>query len=306
LNYGLTLARGDIVTIYDAEDEPEPLQLRRAAVALSRLPPDVACLQAKLSFGNPLQNLITKWFTIEYAMWFSYFLPGLVSVNTPVPLGGTSNHFRRWALELMGAWDPYNVTEDADLGMRMRREGYGVRLLESTTYEEANSDFVNWIKQRSRWYKGYLQTLLVMLRHPGELAKEVGWSKAVETSLFVGGTPLLALLNPIFWVLTIVWFVAHPSFIQHIYPPPVYYVSLFCWSFGNFLMAYITIVSARVLRGGDLLLAALLVPVYWVMMSLAAMKAALQLVLAPTFWEKTVHGLHFGARGDGGGWNTPS
>ena len=124
LNFGLTLARGELVAIYDAEDEPEPLQLRRAAVAMKRLDQDVACIQAKLTYHNPMQNLITKWFTIEYSLWFSFFLPGLASMNAPIPLGGTSNHFRRSALQAMGAWDPYNVTEDADLGIRMSREGY--------------------------------------------------------------------------------------------------------------------------------------------------------------------------------------
>ena len=95
LNFGLTLARGELVAVFDAEDEPDPLQLRRAAVALSRLGPEVGCVQAKLSYNNPEQNLITKWFTIEYAMWFSFFLPGLASLGAPIPLGGTSNHFRR-------------------------------------------------------------------------------------------------------------------------------------------------------------------------------------------------------------------
>jgi cellulose synthase/poly-beta-1,6-N-acetylglucosamine synthase-like glycosyltransferase len=124
LNYGLTLARGEFVSIYDAEDEPEPLQLRRAAVVLGRLGPDIACVQAKLTYHNPMQNMITKWFTIEYALWFSFFLPGLASMNAPIPLGGTSNHFRRVALQALGAWDPFNVTEDADVGIRMFREGY--------------------------------------------------------------------------------------------------------------------------------------------------------------------------------------
>ena len=169
LNYGLTLAKGELIAIYDAEDEPEPLQLRRAAVALERLGPEVGCVQAKLSYSNVEQNLITKWFAIEYAMWFSFFLPGLASLRAPIPLGGTSNHFRRNVLRAMGGWDPFNVTEDADLGIRMFREGYTVRVLESETLEEANSDFVNWVKQRSRWYKGYLQTFFIHLRSPREV-----------------------------------------------------------------------------------------------------------------------------------------
>jgi len=292
LNFGLSLARGELVTIFDAEDEPDPLQLRKAAVALARLDPEVACLQAKLSYSNPDQNLITKWFTIEYEMWFSLFLPGLASLRAPIPLGGTSNHFRRWALELMGAWDPFNVTEDADLGIRMFREGYTVRILESVTYEEANSDFVNWVRQRSRWYKGYMQTLVVHMRHPREFVREIGWKGAAQVFAFVGCTPLLALLNPVFWLLTLLWFIGHPQFIQAIFPAPVYYPSLVCWAFGNFLLWYMTIISCRFMGRTELLLAAALVPCYWVMMSTAAAKAFLQLLITPTLWEKTMHGLH--------------
>jgi glycosyltransferase XagB len=292
LNFGLTLARGEFVAIYDAEDEPEPLQLRRATVALRRLGPDVACVQAKLTYHNPMQNMITKWFTIEYALWFSFFLPGLASMNAPIPLGGTSNHFRRVALQALGAWDPYNVTEDADLGIRMFREGYTVRVLESNTFEEANSDFVNWMKQRSRWLKGYLQTYAVHFREPQELKQELGWKGLMHFTMFVGGTPILAIINPIFWFMTLLWFVAHPAFIQEIFPAPVYYLGLLSWAFGNFLLVYVTVMSCRIAKRGELLVPALLVPIYWVMMSMAAIKAVSQLVAAPNFWEKTVHGLH--------------
>ena len=190
LNFGLTLARGQLIAVYDAEDDPESLQLRRAVVAMRRLGPEVGCLQAKLSYNNPEQNLITRWFTLEYAMWFTFFLPGLASMGAPIPLGGTSNHFRRGVLRALGGWDPYNVTEDADLGIRMYREGYRVRVLESNTLEEANSDFVNWVKQRSRWYKGYLQTFLVHMRSPRQLRREMGWKGTAHFCVFVGGTPV--------------------------------------------------------------------------------------------------------------------
>ncbi|HUA94273.1 MAG TPA: glycosyltransferase [Acidimicrobiales bacterium] len=292
LNYGLTLARGELVTVYDAEDEPDPLQLRRAAVALMRLGPEVGCVQAKLSYSNPDQNLITRWFTIEYAMWFSFFLPGLATTGAPIPLGGTSNHFRRRVLRSMGGWDPYNVTEDADLGIRLAREGLRIHVLESVTLEEANSDFVNWVKQRSRWYKGYLQTFLVHMRSPRRLRRDTGWSGMAHFCVFVGGTPLLALLNPVFWFLTVLWFVAHPALIERVFPAPLYYLALACWGLGNVLLGYLTLLSCRLTRRAELLGAAVVVPLYWVMMSVAAVKAFWQLVATPTFWEKTVHGLH--------------
>jgi cellulose synthase/poly-beta-1,6-N-acetylglucosamine synthase-like glycosyltransferase len=292
LNYGLTLARGDLVAVFDVEDAPDVLQLRRAAVAMARFAPEVACLQAKLSYGNADQNFITRSFTIEYAMWFSFFLPGLVSMHAPIPLGGTSNHFRRVALRALGGWDPFNVTEDCDLGIRMFREGYRVKVLESVTLEEANSDFVNWVKQRSRWYKGYLQTFFIHLRSPVTVTREMSWKGVFHLSAFVGATPILALLNPLFWALTITWFVAHPAFVLEIFPAPVYYLSLLLWAFGNFLLWYLTVITARHTNRDRLVLTALLVPLYWVMMSIAATKAAWQLVVTPSFWEKTVHGLH--------------
>ena len=138
------------------------------------------------------------------------------------------------ALRALGGWDPYNVTEDADLGIRMFREGYTVRVLESVTLEEANSDFVNWVKQRSRWYKGYLQTFFVHLRSPRELIARWAGGGSPISAIFVGGTPILAMLNPVFWLMTALWFVGHPTFIQAIFPAPVYYLGLTCWAFGNF------------------------------------------------------------------------
>jgi cellulose synthase/poly-beta-1,6-N-acetylglucosamine synthase-like glycosyltransferase len=291
LNFALGSSRGEIVTIYDAEDKPDPLQLRRAAIALARSGPDVACVQAKLSFSNVEQNLITKWFTIEYAMWFSLFLPGLASLRSPIPLGGTSNHFRRPVLEELGAWDPHNVTEDADLGIRMARMGYRCGVLDSVTYEEANSDFVNWVKQRSRWYKGYLQTALIHLRQPRRLWREVGPVGVAEILLFVLGTPLLATLNPLFWLLNVAWFVGRPHIIKELFPAPIYYVGTLLWVVGNFLIAYMTVLTCRYMKRFDLIWAALLVPLYWGMMAVAGVKAFWQLFVTPTLWEKTTHGL---------------
>jgi cellulose synthase/poly-beta-1,6-N-acetylglucosamine synthase-like glycosyltransferase len=291
LNFGLTLARGEIIAVYDVEDTPDILQLRRAAVALSRFGPEVGCLQAQLSYGNATQNIITKWFTVEYVMWFSFFLPGLASLGAPIPLGGTSNHFRRDALRALGGWDPYNVTEDCDLGIRMFREHYQIKVLESVTLEEANSDFVNWVKQRSRWYKGYLQTFLIHLRSPVRLMRQIGFKGVGHLGAFVGATPILAVLNPLFWIMTVVWFVAHPGLVQEFFPAPVYYVGLVLWAFGNFLLWYLTVLTARSTERDGLVLAAVLVPVYWLMMSVAAAKAMWQLLLTPSFWEKTTHGL---------------
>ena len=300
-NYGLQFARGQLVTIYDAEDRPESLQLRRAAAAFRRLHWSVACLQAKLEYHNSKQNLITRLFTAEYLTWFSLLLPALADRGGPVPLGGTSMHVKRVVLEAVGGWDPYNVTEDADLGIRLQRMGYKTAILDSVTYEEANSDFVNWVKQRSRWYKGYIQTWLVHMRHPALLRKQLGTEAFVAFTLTVGATPLIAFLNPIFWALTILWFGTRANFIQPIFPPSVYYAGMFCMVIGNFIVIYLNAIAIRATGRPELLGAVLLSPLYWVMMSIAAVKALIQLIVAPHFWEKTTHGLEPGREGSSSG-----
>ncbi|BCY06879.1 glycosyltransferase [Actinoplanes sp. L3-i22] len=291
-NVGLERATGELVTIYDAEDIPDPLQLRRAVVALRRLGSSYVCLQAELSYFNVDQNRITKWFALEYATWFRSLLPGLVALRMPIPLGGTSNHFRTAELRELGAWDPYNVTEDADLGIRLARAGYRVGVLHSVTLEEANSDFINWIKQRSRWYKGYLMTWLVHLRSPRATFSQLGWRGLLCLNLFVGGTPLAALLNAVLWATTVLWFLARPAVLQEIFISPYYYLGLFCLVFGNATVIYLNVLSVRTMDRPDLLGTALLSPGYWAMMSLAGAKAAWQLVFKPSYWEKTTHGLH--------------
>lgn len=290
-NYGLLSARGEFVTIFDAEDRPEPLQLRRAVAAFRKVDSSVGCLQAKLSYHNPQQNLITRLFTVEYLTWFSLLLPAQANGGGPVPLGGTSMHIRRHVLEEVGAWDPYNVTEDADLGMRLLRMGFQTAILDSTTYEEANSDFVNWVKQRSRWYKGYLQTWLVHMRHPAQLRSEIGLRPLITFSLLVAATPVLALINPTFWLLTLAWFAAKPHFIEVVFEGWIFYPSLFCLIVGNMAVLYLGLIAIRVSDKTELVAAVALMPIYWLMMSVAAVKAVLQLATAPSFWEKTTHGL---------------
>ena len=289
-NVGLGLARGEFVTIYDAEDHPDPLQLRRAVVAF-RDDPTIACLQAMLSYYNQRQNLLTRWFSIEYAVWFRMLLPGLAALGAPIPLGGTSNHIRKTVLDELGGWDPYNVTEDADLGIRLHRANRTVKVLDSVTLEEANSDAINWVKQRSRWYKGYLQTWLVHLRSPRSLYHQLGPKGFWAFNLFVGGTPLLSLLNPIFWALTLLWFVDKPQWITDVFPGPVYYAGLFCWVVGNVAVVYTNLIAAREAGMVSLAWVVPLSPLYWLLMAAAAVKAAVQLVRKPGYWEKTQHGL---------------
>jgi cellulose synthase/poly-beta-1,6-N-acetylglucosamine synthase-like glycosyltransferase len=290
-NYGLQFARGEYCVIFDAEDIPDPEQLKKALVVFRRLGPDLGCVQAKLNYYNPRQNLITRWFALEYTSWFDFFLPGLVDLGLPVPLGGSSNHFRTRLLRELGAWDPNNVTEDADLGMRLHRACYATALMDSTTMEEANSDFVNWMRQRSRWGKGYFVSWLVLMRHPRLLLRDVGWRATTSMMLTLGGTFGVALLNLLMWLLTTLWVLAQFQIIALLFPAPMYYVGMLELVFGNFFFMYMGVWCAQHRRTFELTHAGLVSPLYWLMASLAMIKAGIQLVSRPTFWEKTVHGL---------------
>lgn len=293
-NYGLIHARGEYVVIYDAEDLPDPDQLKRVLVAFRKSPPNVVCIQSKLNYYNRNQNLLTAWFTVEYSMWFDLFLPGLDASGAPIPLGGTSNHFKRSALIEAGAWDPYNVTEDADLGVRIFKRGYRTAIVDSTTYEEANSEIYNWIRQRSRWIKGYIQTWLVHMRHPLKLYRELGFTAFWSFQFVVGGTFFAALLNPIYWFLTTLWFLTHWELIQIVFPGIVFYSGALCLYLGNFAFTYLNVAGAMRRGYYDMVKYALLSPLYWGLMSVGAWKGLWQLVTKPYFWEKTKHGLFQG------------
>ncbi len=290
-NYGLEYARGEFVTIYDAEDEPDPLQLRRAVFAFRRGGPRLACIQAQLTYHNAGQNLLTGWFATEYLVWFRFILPGLDSLRALIPLGGTSNHIRRSVLDEVGAWDPFNVTEDADLGARIAHAGYTTGVLASPTAEEANSDLINWIRQRSRWHKGYLQTVLVHLRRPITLARAIGVYNVFRFVVLLGGTPVLAVANVTFWILALVWILAQPAAIAAIFPWYVLYPATVSLVFGNLSIIYINLVACFEDRRYDLVVASVTSPLYWVLMSLGAVKGMIQLITQPSYWEKTVHGL---------------
>jgi hypothetical protein len=290
-NLGLHLARGKYLVIYDAEDRPEPDQLKKAVVAFRHVDPSVVCIQAKLNFYNPRQNLLTRLFTIEYSMWFDLFLPGLDYLKQPVPLGGTSNHFLTEKLRELHGWDAFNVTEDCDLGVRLADRNYQTRMLDSTTWEEACSDLGYWVRQRSRWIKGYAQTYLVHCRRPVEMCRSMGFWKTFGFHMMVGGTPVCLLINPIYWALAIFWVIFRSAEVGTFFPFPIILFSGVCLFVGNFVFVYAGVLAAYRRGNYDLVKISLLMPFYWVMMSIAAWRGFLQLVTRPNYWEKTRHGL---------------
>ncbi|HSX09996.1 MAG TPA: glycosyltransferase [Candidatus Saccharimonadales bacterium] len=294
-NYGLSYAKGKYLVIFDAEDIPDPLQLKKAYIAFQKAPDNVKCLQAKLSYYNSRQNLLTRLFTAEYALWFDITLPGLQSLNSALPLGGTSNHFETSILQKLYGWDPFNVTEDADLGVRLFQKGYRTAIIDSTTYEEATSVSKNWLRQRSRWIKGYMQTYLVHTRNIGMFIKEKGLWHTFIFQMTVGGKIAFSLLNPLMWTITILYFAAYSVFgpvMKAIYQPPYSYLAVISWIFGNFLFLYSYMVAVAKRKQWDLIKYIFFIPVYWLMMSTSAVIALYELILKPHYWQKTVHGFH--------------
>lgn len=290
-NYALRFAQGELLVIYDAEDKPEPDQLRKVVAAFRRSPPNTACIQCRLNYYNAGENWLTRMFTLDYALWFDLMLPGLERLGVPIPLGGTSNHFKIEVLRELHAWDPFNVTEDADLGIRMTQKGYRVGVIDSTTFEEANCATGNWIRQRSRWIKGYMQTFLVHTRRPLRFLRQQGPLAALGFMFFIGGTMLSGLLNPLFWGIFLVWLITQTAGFAIAFPPLLLCLALFNLLMGNGLFIYLAMIAP--FRRGWLELTpyGLTVFWYWVLTSVAAFKGLWQLIVNPFYWEKTQHGI---------------
>ena len=291
-NVGLYFATGEYVVIYDAEDAPEADQLKKAVLAFRKGDPKLICVQAALNYFNDTENALARMFTLEYSFWFDYMLSGLEALKMPIPLGGTSNHFKRDALMELGGWDAWNVTEDADLGIRASVLGYTVGTINSTTMEEANTSIPNFIRQRSRWIKGYMQTAIVHARNPTTLLKEIGFKQAAGFFLLIAGTPLtfLAVL-PLYAVSLGVLVFNVQEQLSAILPPWVVVLSLLNFILGNGIMIHLTMMGPIKRRRFQLIGWAFLNPVYWILHSLASYKAFWQLLVNPHYWEKTNHGL---------------
>ena len=290
-NFALRFARGEYLVIYDAEDRPEPDQLRKVVATFRRAPANTACLQCRLSYFNAEENWLTRMFTLDYALWFDAVLPGLERLGMPIPLGGTSNHFRTDVLRELHAWDPFNVTEDADLGIRIGQKGYRVGVVDSTTFEEASCRAGQWLRQRSRWMKGYMQTLLVHTRRPLQFVRSAGALGLLGFVFFIGGTVLAGLLNPLFWLFYLVWLAAGAANFDVIFPNSLLYLCLFNLLAGNGAFTYL-LMLAPIRRGWlGFIPYSFTLCAYWVMISAAAYRALWQLLRDPFHWEKTEHGL---------------
>jgi cellulose synthase/poly-beta-1,6-N-acetylglucosamine synthase-like glycosyltransferase len=342
-NAGYEQSNGDVLVIFDAEDRPDPDQLLRAVGAfrvISDHDPSVGCLQAQLAFWNPRGSWISSFYWADYVVHFQTLLAGLSRLDLIPPLGGTSNHFRMEALDavarangawqfedahggrsIWGPWDPYNVTEDADLAFRLALAGFRIGLLDSQTYEEAPDAARKARNQRGRWLQGYMQTGLVHTRHPMRSMRRVGPLRYLTFITFILGTPVSLLLNPIVWGVTILYIASRlagdsgwPGFIDSLFPAPVYYVGMLVTVAGNLILYFQNLViplrrqqetRVRSQKPGQHPLASylsaqeygltarlLLTPLWWAFTSLSAYRALRKLVIPSqrSHWDKTPHG----------------
>ncbi|MFD2864632.1 glycosyltransferase family 2 protein [Mucilaginibacter antarcticus] len=290
-NYGLHFSRGTFLTIYDAEDVPDTDQLKKIVTLFAKLPSNYVVIQCALNYFNRGENFLTRMFTLEYSYWFDYMLPGLDTFDIPIPLGGTSNHFKFEFLIELGGWDPFNVTEDADLGVRAYAKGYKVAIINSTTYEEANNEMFNWVRQRSRWIKGYMQSHLVHMRNPVKLWKKIGWKGFLGFNFFIGATPITFLVYPLLLGIFLCYLMFDLTSIRSFFPDWVLFMSIINLMVGNILMIYVNMMAVFKRRYYELILFAIANPIYWLLHSWAAYKGLYQLIVKPFYWEKTNHGL---------------
>jgi cellulose synthase/poly-beta-1,6-N-acetylglucosamine synthase-like glycosyltransferase len=291
MNYALDFCDGDVIGIYDAEDAPEPDQLYNVAQRLEEADDDVACIQCQLDYYNSATNWISRCFTIEYSILFRVILPALERFNLPIPLGGTSVFFKRDILEKLGRWDAQNVTEDADLGLRLHRLGYRCLWSNATTYEEANFRVVPWVRQRSRWLKGFLLTWMIHMRHPVQLFKQLGFTGFLVFQVQMLGTVSSFAAVPIVLPMWLFSFgLELPMY--DLVSPVLFNTLLVCFVLTEIFLLVLGAVAVKARGGGSLYAFVPMMLVYWPIGALAAYKAIWELFMHPTYWDKTEHGIN--------------
>jgi cellulose synthase/poly-beta-1,6-N-acetylglucosamine synthase-like glycosyltransferase len=290
LMYTLPLVQAEFLVLYDAEDRPHPEQLLEAWQALTFGLKPPACVQAPLEIANRTRSMLTRMFAFEYAALFRGLLPALSSRRLFVPLGGTSNHFRVSALRDVGGWDPYNVTEDADLGMRLNAHGHHTGMIRRPTFEDAPDSVPIWIRQRTRWYKGFIQTWLISLRHPRRLLSVGGVASFAVMQIMLGGLVVSALAHPFLLVSALLVLVLLAAG----YDAAIVFTPLAVMDWVSVLLGYVAFMALgsaclRLPEKVDLVRTLAAIPAYWMLQSWAAWRALFQIIHQPHLWEKTPH-----------------
>lgn len=290
LNYALDFCRGSIIGVWDAEDAPEPDQIEKIVTRFQDAPANVACLQGVLDYYNAKTNWISRCFAIEYATWWRVILPGVARLGLVIPLGGTTLFFKRNILEKLCGWDAHNVTEDADLGIRLARHGYITELIPTVTFEEANCRAWPWVKQRSRWLKGFLITWLVHMRAPRALLRDLGLVRFLGVQALLLATFAQFAFAPLLWSF---WLIPlgfdHPVTLTlgaHI-------ATALTWFFisSEVIGLAISLVAVSRREHRHLMAYVFTLPLYFPMAALSSYKALKEMVVEPFYWDKTQHGI---------------
>ena len=290
LNYALDFCRGSIIGVWDAEDAPEPDQIEKVVTRFQDAPANVACLQGVLDYYNAKTNWISRCFTIEYASWWRMILPGVARLGLVLPLGGTTLFFRRNILEELCGWDAHNVTEDADLGIRLARHGYVTELIPTVTFEEANCRAWPWVKQRSRWLKGFAITWLVHMREPRALLRDLGFIRFMGVQTLLLATFAQFAFAPLLWSfwITLAGF-EHPVALT--LGAPIALSMAWFFLFTEIVNLVISLVAVSRREHRHLLAYVFTMPLYFPMAALSAYKAIKEIVVEPFYWDKTEHGI---------------
>ena len=290
MNYALDFCRGTIIGVWDAEDAPEPDQIEKVAARFNEAAPNVVCLQGMLDYYNARQNWISRCFTIEYATWWRVVLPGMARLGFVIPLGGTTLFFRRKALEKLGRWDAHNVTEDADLGVRLARYGYVTELIPTVTYEEANCRPWRWVRQRSRWLKGFMITYCVHMRDPKSLMRNLGFKRFMGLQMIFLATFSQFAFAPVLWSFWVTIFgYTHP--IQNVLGETAILALIVLFFIAEILTITMGMTAVCAPNRRHLMKWVLTMPLYFTLGTLASYKALYEMIVTPFYWDKTEHGV---------------
>ncbi len=290
MNVAFREAKGEVLVIFDAEVLPERDQLKRAIATFKRFP-EAKYLHGRMDVYNADENWITRLYAAEFCYFYHYFMPGLIESKFPVPISGHSTYFRKEVIEHVGAWDAYNVAEDCDIGIRIFRKGFGSgMMLDSHTWEQSTTTIPTWVRQRTRWIQGFIQTSMVQLRYPLLLKKELKtWRNFAAFMFLVPGNVILNMLNILQWIMFIIWQTTHAPFLQTAYSGIVLYLATTCFLLGNFLFMFFSMYGLYKRNHFRIVPWAFLSFVYWIMLGIATFRSSLHLFLHPHKWDKTKH-----------------
>ncbi len=290
LNVALRETKGDLLVIFDAETLPETDQFMKV-VAAFRGDPTLDYIHCRIDVYNPNRNWITKMYTAEFSFFYNFFLPGLATVHSPTPISGHSVYFRREQLVKVGGWDAYNLAEDCDIGIRMFRNGYKrATVLDSYSWEQSTTNIFSWMKQRTRWMQGFVQTSMVNLRFPALLWKDLGGLRNMVLFLFhVPGGVFLNGLNLAQWGMLVFWYATSDPIIQSIFTDVLLYLSVVSFILGNIIFTYFNLIGLFYRKYYSFVGQALFSPVYWIMLSFATVRAIIRFFLQESTWDKTTH-----------------